>query len=106
MTKSVVVTGASTGIGWGICDVLAQRGFKVFGTVRKQADGDRLRAEFGDAFTPLLMDVTDQAAVARAAEQVRASLGRSTLAGLVNNAGISVAGPAASSDDGGVSAAA
>jgi NAD(P)-dependent dehydrogenase (short-subunit alcohol dehydrogenase family) len=93
MTKSVVVTGASTGIGWGICDVLAQRGFKVFGTVRKQADGDRLRAEFGDAFTPLLMDVTDQAAVARAAEQVRASLGRSTLAGLVNNAGISVAGP-------------
>lgn len=93
MAKTVVVTGVSTGIGWGIAEVLVQRGFKVFGTVRKQADADRLRGEFGDAFTPLLMDVTDQAAVARAAEQVRASLGRSTLAGLVNNAGISVAGP-------------
>lgn len=93
MAKSVVVTGASTGIGWGTCDVLVKRGFKVFGSVRNQADGDRLQAEFGDAFTPLLMDVTDQAAVKRAAEQVRQSLGRSTLAGLVNNAGISVTGP-------------
>ena len=93
MVKSVVVTGASTGIGWGICEVLVKKGFKVFGTVRKQADGDRLQGEFGEAFTPLLMDVTDQAAVTQAAEQVRAALGRSTLAGLVNNAGISVTGP-------------
>ena len=73
--------------------MLIQEGFKVFGTVRKQADADRLQSEFGAAFTPLLMDVTDQPAVVRAADQVRASLGRSILAGLVNNAGISVVGP-------------
>ncbi len=91
--KSVVITGASTGIGWGIAAVLVQKGFTVFGTVRKQADADRLRAEFGPTFIPLLMDVTDQPAVARAADQVRESLGQSNLAGLVNNAGISVVGP-------------
>jgi len=91
--RSVVVTGASTGIGCGIADVLLKKGFKVFGTVRKLADADRLSAEFGAAFTPLLMDVTDQPAVVRAAAQVSESLGTSNLAGLVNNAGICVAGP-------------
>ncbi len=91
--KAVVVTGASTGIGWGTTGVLIQKGFNVFGTVRKQADADRLQSEFGPAFTPLLMDVTDGPAVQRAANQVRKALGNSNLAGLVNNAGISVVGP-------------
>ena len=90
---SVVVTGASTGIGWGCVKVLAANGFHVFGSVRKQVDADRLKAEFGDRFTPLLFDVTDAPAVERAAEQVSAALGNETLAGLVNNAGIAVAGP-------------
>ena len=90
---SVVVTGASTGIGHGITGVLLERGFKVFGTVRKQVDADRLKAELGDAFTPLRMDVTDQPAILRAADQVRESLGKAKLAGLVNNAGIAVVGP-------------
>lgn len=91
--KSIVITGASTGIGHGITGALVQKDFTVFGTVRKQADADRLQAEFGAAFTPLLMDVTDQPAVERVAEQVREALGQSTLAGLVNNAGISIVGP-------------
>ena len=91
--KSVVVTGASTGIGYGITGVLTEQGFRVFGTVRKQADADRLQSEFGDAFTPLLMDVTDHSAVLRAADQVREALGQGKLAGLVNNAGLTVLGP-------------
>jgi NAD(P)-dependent dehydrogenase (short-subunit alcohol dehydrogenase family) len=91
--QSVVVTGASTGIGWGTVKVLVARGFEVFGSVRKQSDADRLANEFGRAFIPLLMDVTDHAAVARAAEQVGARLGHRRLAGLVNNAGIAVPGP-------------
>jgi NAD(P)-dependent dehydrogenase (short-subunit alcohol dehydrogenase family) len=91
--RSVVVTGASTGIGWGTVKVLVARGFQVFGSVRKQSDADRLANELGRAFTPLLMDVTDQAAVARAAGQVGAALGQQRLAGLVNNAGIAVPGP-------------
>ena len=91
--QSVVITGASTGIGWATAKLLLGRGFRVFGSVRKQADADRLRGEFGANFTPLLFDVTDQAAVLAAAREVRAALGGETLFGLVNNAGIAVAGP-------------
>src|ERR1700760_2289987 len=91
--KSVVVTGSSTGIGWGISKVLIARGFRVFGSVRKAADGERLQKEFGSAFVPVVFDITDDAAVARGAEQVTAALGGETLAALVNNAGIAVAGP-------------
>jgi len=65
----------------------------VFGSVRKQADADRLKSEFGANFTPLLFDVTDEAAVLAAAREVRAALGGEALFGLVNNAGIAVAGP-------------
>jgi len=90
---SVVITGASTGIGWATAKLLLGRGFRVFGSVRKQADADRLRGEFGANFTPLLFDVTDETAVLAAAREVRAALGGETLSGLVNNAGIAVAGP-------------
>jgi NAD(P)-dependent dehydrogenase (short-subunit alcohol dehydrogenase family) len=91
--KSVVVTGSSTGIGWGIAKVLIGRGFRVFGSVRKPEDGERLRKEFGPNFVPLYFDVTDAAAVAKGADQVAAALGGEMLSGLVNNAGIAVAGP-------------
>ena len=91
--KSVVITGASTGIGWAAAKLLLERGFRVFGSVRKQADADRLKGEFGANFTPLIFDVTDEAAVLAAAREVRDVLNGEALAGLVNNAGIAVAGP-------------
>jgi NAD(P)-dependent dehydrogenase (short-subunit alcohol dehydrogenase family) len=91
--QSVVVTGVSTGIGLGTCRVLLSKGFRVFGSVRRKTDADRLQSKFGGAFTPLIMDITDKLAVEHAAAQVGARLGSSTLAGLVNNAGIAVPGP-------------
>lgn len=91
--KSIVVTGASTGIGWGTCKLLIEKGFRVFGSVRKDADAQRLAKEFGANFVPLLFDVTDAGAVKAGAAKVEAALGGETLAGLVNNAGIAVAGP-------------
>jgi NAD(P)-dependent dehydrogenase (short-subunit alcohol dehydrogenase family) len=91
--RSVVVTGASTGIGWGCAKVLIDKGFRVFGSVRKQADADRLSREFGANFTPLMFDVTDSVAIRTAADQVQSALRGDALAGLVNNAGIAVAGP-------------
>jgi hypothetical protein len=91
--QSVVITGASTGIGWASAKLLLERGFRVFGSVRKQADADRLKSEFGANFTPLLFDVTDEPAVLAAARTVRAALNGETLTGLVNNAGVAVAGP-------------
>lgn len=91
--RTVVVTGASSGIGWGCVKVLIAGGFRVAGSVRKQTDADRLSREFGANFTPLLFDVTDEAAVAAGARQVADMLAGETLAGLVNNAGIAVPGP-------------
>jgi NAD(P)-dependent dehydrogenase (short-subunit alcohol dehydrogenase family) len=91
--QSVVITGASTGVGWATAKLLLDRGHRVFGSVRKQADVDRLKTELGPNFLPLLFDVTDEAAVLAAAREVRAVLGGGTLAGLVNNAGIGVTGP-------------
>jgi NAD(P)-dependent dehydrogenase (short-subunit alcohol dehydrogenase family) len=91
--RSIVITGTSTGIGYGAAKVLIARGFRVFGSVRKAADADRVTAELGANFVPLLFDVTDEAAVNAAALEVGAALKGETLAGLVNNAGIAVSGP-------------
>ncbi|MDB5567282.1 MAG: family NAD(P)-dependent oxidoreductase [Tardiphaga sp.] len=91
--RSIVITGTSTGIGHASAKVLLGHGFRVFGSVRKQADAERLQAEFGANFIPLVFDVTDEAAVLAAAGEVRTALNGETLAGLVNNAGIAVSGP-------------
>jgi NAD(P)-dependent dehydrogenase (short-subunit alcohol dehydrogenase family) len=91
--QSIVVTGVSTGIGWGITKVLLQRGFRVFGSVRKTQDAERLSKEFGSYFIPLIFDVTDEPAVQAAAQYVRQQLNGEKLFGLVNNAGIAVPGP-------------
>ena len=91
--RSVVVTGSSTGIGWGCAKVLIKKGFRVLGSVRKPADGERLKQEFGPNFIPLLFDITDQAAVRAAAQEAQTMLEGRPLFGLVNNAGIAVPGP-------------
>ncbi len=58
--------------------------------MRKVADAMRLQAEFGEHFSPLLFDVTDEEAVRRAAAQVRSQMKGHCLMGLVNNAGKSL----------------
>jgi hypothetical protein len=91
--KHVVVTGVSTGIGLGTTKVLIANGYRVFGSVRKQADADRLQREFGGSYVPLIMDITDADAIQRASDKVGAMIGSNRLTGLVNNAGIVVSGP-------------
>src|ERR1700759_2368218 len=91
--QSVVITGASTGIGHACAKFLLDKGYRVFGSVRKQTDADRLKSKFGANFVPLIFDVTDEAAVLAAGRDVRAALNGETLFGLVNNAGIAVTGP-------------
>lgn len=86
----VVITGASSGIGEACAHHLAGLGFNVFAGVRKDADAQRIA---GPRVEPLMIDVADDASVAAAAEQVRGAVAGAGLAGLVNNAGIAVAGP-------------
>ncbi len=90
MRGAVVVTGASTGIGRETVRLLARSGFETYGTVRRPADADSLRA---DGITPVTLDVTDEASIAAARRQVLAGLGERPLVGLVNNAGAPAAGP-------------
>lgn len=91
----VVVTGASTGIGFATCQVLIRRGFRVFGSVRTHADADRLKNQLGMSYVPIILDVTDPDSVNQAAAVVKQATGERRLSGLVNNAGIAVAGPLA-----------
>lgn len=93
LDRAIVVTGASTGIGRAAAAKAVREGAHVFASVRKQADADGLTAEFADAVTPILFDVTDEAAVRAGAAKVAQALGDRKLFGLVNNAGIAVPGP-------------
>jgi NAD(P)-dependent dehydrogenase (short-subunit alcohol dehydrogenase family) len=88
-----LITGVSTGIGHAAAKRLLADGHSVFGSVRQEADAERLQQELGEKFTPLLFDVTDRAAIEEAAGTVEQALGGENLAGLVNNAGIAVPGP-------------
>lgn len=90
MSRGVLVTGASTGIGYACVWALANWGFTVFAGVRSEADARRVSGLHGDV-RPLLLDVTAREQIAAAAD----TIGRSgvELCGVVNNAGIAVAGP-------------
>jgi NAD(P)-dependent dehydrogenase (short-subunit alcohol dehydrogenase family) len=90
VTLGVVVTGASSGIGAAIARELASRGFRVFGTVRRLADGQALVSA---RVVPVILDVTDGASIARARAEVEHALAGTPLGALVNNAGIPAAGP-------------
>ncbi|HEX8806345.1 MAG TPA: SDR family oxidoreductase [Candidatus Aquilonibacter sp.] len=87
---AVLVSGASTGIGHAISMHLAHNGYTVYAGVRKEGDRERLEAEHA-RIRPIILDVTLPADVARAVQTVREA--GDPLAGLVNNAGIAVAGP-------------
>jgi NAD(P)-dependent dehydrogenase (short-subunit alcohol dehydrogenase family) len=91
--KTVVITGASSGIGRSCALRLIRSGWRVFAAVRKSEDGKRLQFEAGVNLTPIIMDVTDRATVTAAAEQVSSQLDGRGLDGLVNVAGIGMMRP-------------
>src|SRR5215470_14872251 len=88
--KSVVITGASSGIGAAAAVELARLGFIVYAGVRNEKDADAAQARH-ENIRSLRLDVTDSASIATAPREV-AEAGVPLL-GLVNNAGIAVGGP-------------
>jgi NAD(P)-dependent dehydrogenase (short-subunit alcohol dehydrogenase family) len=91
--RSVLVTGASTGIGRATALRLAGFGWRVFAGVRKEADAESLRQEASLGLVPVILDVTDPEQIAAAAVQIERESDSGGLDGLVNNAGVAVPGP-------------
>ena len=93
--EAVITTGVSKGIGFDAARLLAQKGYRSFGTVRREEDAMHLR-EVG--VEPVLMDVTDPGSIARAAGDVERLLAGTPLRALINNAGVPAAGPIEKAD--------
>jgi NAD(P)-dependent dehydrogenase (short-subunit alcohol dehydrogenase family) len=91
--KSVVITGASSGIGRASALRMFNAGWRVFATVRKPDDGNKLQSEISQEITPLVMDVQDRDSISAAAEKLSSQLGGQGLEGLVNVAGIGMVRP-------------
>lgn len=91
MTKTVLITGASTGIGEACALHLDALGHRVYAGVRKEEDAERLRTSASDRLVPIFLDVTDEAQIEAAAKTVNEEVG--SLSGVVNNAGIDRGGP-------------
>jgi NAD(P)-dependent dehydrogenase (short-subunit alcohol dehydrogenase family) len=89
----ILITGASTGIGKECALRLARAGFHVFAGVRRQIDADSLQTLGGGNVTPVMMDITRAEQIAEAAKFIEKQTNGCGLRGLVNNAGIVVAGP-------------
>jgi NAD(P)-dependent dehydrogenase (short-subunit alcohol dehydrogenase family) len=91
--RSVVVTGASSGIGKATVLRLATNGWRVFAAVRKEQDAELLRSQSGTRVETVLLDVADENSIRAAAEEVNSKLGKDGLDGLFNNAGIGDVSP-------------
>ena len=85
--KSILITGASTGIRKACALYLDEMGFNVFAGVRKQADADNLKHEASENLEPVILDVTNTQSINDAADYIRGETD-GHLYGLVNNAGI------------------
>jgi len=93
--KNILITGASTGIGYSAAQAFTAAGYETYGTVRKPADGKRVSKALGKNFHPLQLDVTSEAAVKRGVASLAKSLKGAGLDGLINNAGVALPGPLA-----------
>jgi NAD(P)-dependent dehydrogenase (short-subunit alcohol dehydrogenase family) len=91
--RAIVVTGASSGIGEACALQLDKAGYYVFAGVRSKVDGATLRSRASERLTPITIDITEPVSIAAALDNVTAFVGEAGLAGLINNAGMVIAGP-------------
>ncbi len=92
MAKSVLISGASSGIGKALSLELDRQRYRVFATVRNAEDADAIRTTASENLVPVMLDITDQALISAACQQVGDQTG-GALDCLVNNAGINISAP-------------
>lgn len=92
--SSVLITGASTGIGYACALRMDALGWRVFAGVRNAGDARRLATAASKKLAPVRLDVTNPVMIGRAVRKIRKELGTSTLSALINNAGVAGGGPA------------
>ncbi len=92
---SVFITGCSTGIGRACARAFWEKGWRVLGSVRRPEDADSLTREFDQRMHIHVFDVTDGAAIEKAAGEAAQQLDGQGLNLLINNAGVAVSGPLA-----------
>jgi NAD(P)-dependent dehydrogenase (short-subunit alcohol dehydrogenase family) len=88
--SSVLVTGASSGIGRATAERLERAGWTVWAGVRDLADGSAVADGHSARLRPLELDVADEDSIATAFAEIERQGG---IDAVVNNAGIGVAGP-------------
>ena len=91
MPKSMLISGASSGVGKALSLGLDKLGYRVFAGVRKDEDAETLRSQASPQLTPLILDITQPEAIAAACEHI-AQTTRGGLFCLINNAGVSYSG--------------
>jgi NAD(P)-dependent dehydrogenase (short-subunit alcohol dehydrogenase family) len=91
--KSILVTGASSGIGRATALRLAKNGWRVFAAVRKDSDAESIVSDADGALETVRLDVADRASIALAADNIKSRLNGRGLDGLFNNAGIGAVAP-------------
>jgi NAD(P)-dependent dehydrogenase (short-subunit alcohol dehydrogenase family) len=91
MPNSILISGASSGIGRAISLELDRKGYQVFAGVRRSEDGQALRGQASHQLTPVLLDVTSQETIDSTCRMISEKTGGG-LSCLVNNAGIDVSG--------------
>ena len=91
--QHILITGASSGIGRACAYHLDKKGYFVFAGVRTEADGKALKAGASNRLTPVIIDVCDDDSIRTAHNLVEKSIGPMGLDGLINNAGVALAGP-------------
>jgi NAD(P)-dependent dehydrogenase (short-subunit alcohol dehydrogenase family) len=91
MPKSILISGASSGIGKALSLELDRKGFQVFAGVRKTSDADLLHSQGSPQLTPIMLDVTLPEMISSACAEVSNKTG-GELFSLINNAGINISG--------------
>lgn len=91
--SAILVTGASTGIGESCALDLAQMGFQVYAGVRRIEDANALRGKASGRLEPVILDVTKAETIEATRTHIERAVGDAGMVGIVNNAGIVVAGP-------------